>query len=580
MAKKWMAFLLAVVMACGAGAAFAEDGAPAAKPRHEIVEQTLDVYLGTIEACFDMPFYFMDGVTDLPWVELNGASGLLCGLAGVWNNDSVYDLGYTVEGETVTLTRENGFPMTFDFGSNAIYCSDYNMFLHNSSDSSVLDMLSVSGYNEAGEPELFQRNQTATMDRLGNYIEIFLSDYSIEIIFQDGQGYIPLQTLGDLILTPGFGLNTFYNGKAVFIANSSMFGNSEDGFTPLGEYYYSAEPRDRSEELARFGYNELCLALDCLYGLKEIHGISCFENLFWQLGYNNYLQSPDASLADDTLAAFLFCCLDDLHSGFQGCSWMNAKREVAESVGTAAAKNNRQQLEYAEARKRLLGDVPFYSEVENTAYITFDDFLIPADGDEYYDGLANGTQPEDTIGGIIMAHRMIYRENSPIENVVIDLSCNGGGYVDTALFLAGWVLGETPFSVKNTFTGALSTAAYRSDVNLDRRFDEGDVLTDKKVFCLISPLSFSCGNLIPAIFKDSQQVTLLGRTSGGGSCLVMSMSTAWGSMFQISGHNQMSFVKNGSFYDTDQGVEPDIYLTHIDSFYDREKLTAYINSLI
>jgi hypothetical protein len=41
----------------------------------------------------------------------------------------------------------------------------------------------------------------------------------------------------------------------------------------------------------------------------------------------------------------------------------------------------------------------------------------------------------------------------------------------------------------------------------------------------------------------------------------------------------MSFFKNGSFYDIDQGIDPDIYLTHISSFYDREKLTEIINGL-
>ena len=186
---------------------------------------------------------------------------------------------------------------------------------------------------------------------------------------------------------------------------------------------------------------------------------------------------------------------------------------------------------------------------------------------------------DDTIGQIIKAHAAICREGSPIENVVIDLSNNGGGHVDAGLFLLGWVLGDAPFCVKDTFTGALSTATYRADTNLDRVFDERDVLTDKRIFCLISPVSFSCGNLVPAVFKYSQRVTLLGRTSGGGSCTILPMSTAWGTMFQISSQRRMSFFKNGSFYDIDQGVDPDIYLTKIENFYDREKLTEYINNL-
>ena len=57
------------------------------------------------------------------------------------------------------------------------------------------------------------------------------------------------------------------------------------------------------------------------------------------------------------------------------------------------------------------------------------------------------------------------------------------------------------------------------------------------------------------------------------------MSTAWGTLFQISGPNRISFVKNGSYYDADRGVDPDVFLTKTETFCDREKLTEFINSL-
>ena len=62
----------------------------------------------------------------------------------------------------------------------------------------------------------------------------------------------------------------------------------------------------------------------------------------------------------------------------------------------------------------------------------------------------------DTIGLIIKAHAQITRENSPIENVVIDLSCNGGGVADTAVFVIAWFLGEANIGSKDTMTGAVS----------------------------------------------------------------------------------------------------------------------------
>ena len=103
---------------------------------------------------------------------------------------------------------------------------------------------------------------------------------------------------------------------------------------------------------------------------------------------------------------------------------------------------------------------------------------------------------------------------------MLDLSNNLGGAVDAAVVTLSWFLGDAPFSVKNMATGALSTSVYRADVNLDHQYDEKDTVADKRLFCLISPVSFSCGNLVPAALKSSQKVTLLGRTSGGGSCVV------------------------------------------------------------
>lgn len=187
---------------------------------------------------------------------------------------------------------------------------------------------------------------------------------------------------------------------------------------------------------------------------------------------------------------------------------------------------------------------------------------------------------KDTIGIILYAYSQIMRENSPIENVVLDLSCNTGGQADAAIYTVSAFLGEGYASLKNTMTNALATGVYNVDVNLDRKYDEKDRgFLNKKIFCLISPVSFSCGNLVPNVFKNSNQVTLIGRTSGGGSCVVLPMTTAYGTYFQLSGPMRLAFIKNGSFYDIDRGADPDCQLMFPESFYDRKNLTNYINNI-
>ena len=127
--------------------------------------------------------------------------------------------------------------------------------------------------------------------------------------------------------------------------------------------------------------------------------------------------------------------------------------------------------------------------------------------------------------------------------------------------------------------GAVSASSVRCDATRDRVFDERDTVADKHLFVLTSPYSFSCGNLVPCVFKNSNDVTLIGRASAGGSCVVLPMSTAYGTAFQISGPHRLAFTKNGSFYDIDQGAAPDIPLMFAESFYDREALTEIINGI-
>jgi hypothetical protein len=57
------------------------------------------------------------------------------------------------------------------------------------------------------------------------------------------------------------------------------------------------------------------------------------------------------------------------------------------------------------------------------------------------------------------------------------------------------------------------------------------------------------------------------------------MSTADGSFFRTSSNMQLSFMRNGSFYDVDQGVDPDYFIHDLSFLYDRQGMTDYINNL-
>lgn len=93
------------------------------------------------------------------------------------------------------------------------------------------------------------------------------------------------------------------------------------------------------------------------------------------------------------------------------------------------------------------------------------------------------------------------------------------------------------------------------------------------------------GNLVPAVLKETNKATLIGQTTGGGTCAVFNISTADGTLLTISGPNQLSTIKNGSYYSIDRGIEPDVYVKDMNVLYakdgetSRGKLINLINSL-
>ena len=47
----------------------------------------------------------------------------------------------------------------------------------------------------------------------------------------------------------------------------------------------------------------------------------------------------------------------------------------------------------------------------------------------------------------------------------------------------------------------------------------------------------------------------------------------------ICGNRQISIIKNGSFYNTDAGIEPAFFLDKPESFYDRPAFGEYLHEL-
>ena len=541
---------------------------------YQIDTKTVPLYQGFAdeESTFDIEVAFLDGETNVPYVTLETMKEMLyrwVSMAKASDGGKNYDLEIVKNGDIVILTRENQYPVKINFAENTIEFYDYDAFIKISPDAPLMDVIASTGYDDNGEPALFQKSDTS-FERYGDPLTLKPGAYGIDLVYQDDEYYIPLQLISDFILT-NYGGNVVYNTEAVCIVYIGRPDYLEDAFYPTDV------PKERSEDLIAFNYKELCLALDTLYGLKAQHNITDFNNLFQSTGLVVSLLSKDPQEAGQALADL--CCkyFDDGHSGNVNASYM-MKEAVKRNWGPSNMQRFDEMDRYKEARDAVYPDgaVP-YEEVGNTAYITFDVFKF-----QFLDYYSENAEDhlDNTAALMLYAYQQITRENSPIENVVLDLSNNGGGDADAAAFVIGAFLGDASISMMNPASGALVCENYKVDLNLDRQFDEKDSLKDYNLFCIESPVSFSCGNLVPCALKNSDKVTLLGRPSSGGACVVFRQTTADGCVYQISGFKKLAYMKNGSFYDIDQGATPDYVIPNPAQLYDREYMTDYINNLL
>jgi len=550
---------------------------------------TVPVYAGTPGQEYSMekkelPFYFMDhdskevitvwyadGKTDIPYLESETVKELLERAYHVHLNDNNYSLKATIEDDQAIFLRENGYEMIIDAGSDVIRFHDLNMFQATSWQDTVLDIIWYSGYDENGEPAYFE-TMPLSFSRDAAETDLDCGVYGIDLISAGGEVFIPLQTVSDVLLSNIY-LLAEYNGEAVIVDQYDS--------TAMKDIFYSAAPGNRSEELADFTYHELCFALDQFYGLKEEHGIDSFQQFFRDTGLQERLLSLDPQESGEALAELINRYLDDHHSVYLENSWLlGTETDVIGSIFGPDILNRTYNAErFQQARAAYYPDgIPGYEEIDNTAFITLDGFALNGMGYDYYHTVPEADAP-DAIGLLLYAYSQITREGSPVKNVVLDLSCNTGGIPTAACFTIGMFLGDGFASLRDTLTGAAATEYFLIDANLDRKFDEEDSLNGYRLFCLTSPISFSCGNLVPSVFKQSSMVTLLGQTTAGGTCLVRPLSLADGTMITISGPKRLSQSRNGSFYDIEQGIEPDYRIDEPEHYYDREQLVEFIKGI-
>lgn len=527
--------------------------------------------------------YFKEGAEDIPYVNIE----VLC---------DDFTVEYPEKYKVLITSNNNNYTSTalIDLTKRKIYFSNYDhymsQFYGGSSKKTFFDFADVQ------EKDFIKIEKS--FNSWGAPIEVNFSGFEDFVLCAEIDGklnyYVSLNTFGNLFTNYRY----VYNGKEEY--------GIDEIINKIGNFYRFDEgtgKKMRSSALTDFTYNELCINHDLNYGLKELHGnkFDCFDSYFEYVGLKSKLLNPDPEIFCKAIWDLCEAYFSDNHSNFKLVSYYcgyDIAKKFAERVETGdenllTGESLGKKIElYYTARQNVYGEkVPGleFSSDGKTAIVRFDEYTTYGASD--LNAIINEKTTEDICNSIkenytaiqkdIKTEYYLYcvnkmiKEKPGVENVILDMSNNTGGSCRTAVATLAWMLGEVQTNITNSITGAKCSSVYVCDINADGKFDENDTIKDKKLFCLISPASFSCGNMVPAMLKSSDRVVLLGETSGGGSACVYDTMAADSTTFRISSRYVMSENKNGSNYDIDKGIEPHVRLQP-ETLYNKEKICSIV----
>ena len=551
---------------------------------------------------------FFNGRKSVPYIELGFAFRFFDKALEFIGADEGHNHTYEAGANVAVFTRENGASAIFDSRDGSVTFSDYDMVCRFSSAKNGGDLLSNypmrTGKNGERLVALLERSaQQASVSKKRDRVKLELyKKYGIPMHVYDGDFFLPVSTVSDLFFSE-YGLCLAYNGNDLFLLLAgdpfSEKTKNAKGKT-VEQLFYKADKKIYDAHLALFNYQELIMMLEVKYGLTDLLLENArYDEFFEEHGLKQRFLIGKPKAAEEVLKEFIVIYLDDMHcvmkapSPYVGKSFdtrVMMDTEVPKTEywkpfleGMTQDKNARSQTNLVDRSGR---PIP-YMEVENTAYVTFDGFRDFFDNHEFYYSEDFQKQKEellnegDPVAIANYADSQINRPDSPIKNVVIDLSLNTGGSLDAAMYLLSWIQGYARLDIANSKIGSEYSNTYRADVDLDGAITSKDSLASKRlnVCCVVSTATFSCGNLFASCLKESKAAKLVGRKTSGGACAVQACITPDGTAFTFSGNYKFSAVRNGKYYTIDEGVEPDYPIDDAKKMYDRVWLTDYIKSL-
>lgn len=361
-----------------------------------------------------------------------------------------------------------------------------------------------------------------------NYATYDFSGYAFKTFSKYGKRFYPLGLLDNAFVSSS-DLHHFYNYKNIYATwDVENFSKEFETGTSKTTVDKEMESATKGQSIPNYliDYNNSCFffVLDNFYGLKSYYKIDSMKKYMHDQGIYSNLFSTDGKKRGEAYSSAL-ATFDDHHTGLISANNAWNEGETKPSGGKRVIKRQYQDQELSEARKRYFTDDRPYtiSSDHKTALFHFDTFdLGTAEEVLNDDGSIKITACEHDSYYNVLQHLQKFKEDGRIENVIIDVSTNGGGYIAVMLKILALLSKDNKATLDLYYEdlGIVSTSVCSVDVNMDGQFTADEVFGNTfNFYIMASECSFSCGNALPC-YAQLMGIKIIGETSGGGECAV------------------------------------------------------------
>ena len=445
---------------------------------------------------------------------------------------------------------------------------------------------------------LYYGNQTEYDAKLlgsSVYSHYSFANQDIDFFSYMGDYYLPL---GFFDITYSFDttLYFYYNYNAIYSTVSvdsfyeTEFKRGNQLYTVISEMNKYRVDANAPSYLINLNSNLFLYLLDNFYGLREFKGINSGAEYCKSIGTYDRIFSDDGATRAQAYAETLDR-LDDNHTALVAGSLIwGGGNVVSRQYGTGCldrsalrGKLNRIRKDNTSEAYRSMSDY-LLSDDGKTAMLFFDQFIYGSSEEVFnYDGTIKDTAKYyDSYYCLLDFFKQVEAVGT-VENVIFDMSTNGGGVLGVLMKLLALISKENKGNLYYLEAASMQLGIATTSVDSDHNgvFNNLDCYGDDfNVYLLTSDCSFSCGNAFPCLAKQQGFAKVIGQKSGGGECAVAIHYLPNGEYVYHSSNLHLGYYDEttNAFTGFENGAEPDILVSNHNDFFNINKLSSYIQN--